>query len=484
MSIKKKLIKGAVWNAISQFGSQGINLLIIVALARLLEPRDFGLVGMVSVITSFLGYFTEFGLLASIIRKRDIDDGDIYTVYWSTIAFSCLVYVVVFFASPLVSLFYQDNRLTLITRVLFLNFLAATLAFIPEALQAKSLEYSKITAANLIGGALSGGLGIALALMKCGVWSLVFQQISMTLFRGVVLVVSTGWRPKFFFSYGKFKELFSFGGHYTLRNLMLYLSENFDYLLVGKLLGPSALGIYTLAFRMSKYAFLKLWGIFGKMLFPAFSSFSGDMERVRKNYIRVSVAGGIVLVPVFIGLLFGLEALVPLIFGAKWLPSVPVVKIFISYLVIASFSYADDPLMISLNEIKILNAAKAMAALMLAGLGYWWAAKYGLVGMAWAFSLSSLAYLIFVKAMVLKRIAISFRAYSAYILPVSIMMMSLLVSGGTYKAILTGLPVRPLLFLAGEAAVIGAVSCAVLIACGIVDRRSKKINIDAVLEFN
>lgn len=483
MSLKKKLFKGAVWNAISQFGSQAINLFIIVILARLLEPKDFGLVGMVSVITSFLGYFTELGLLPSLIQKKHVDDGDVYTVYWSTLFLSCSVYVVVFFAAPLVSLFYGDGRLTLITRVLFMNFLFATLGFVPEVLEAKKLDYSKITMANLISGALSGCIGVALALLKFGVWSLVIQQISMTLIRGMVLIITTGWRPRAYFSYTKFRTLFGFGGHYTVRNLMVYLSENLDYLLVGKFLGPAALGIYTLAFRMSKYAFLKIWAIFGKMLFPAFSSFSDDMERIRKNYVRVSVAGGIVLVPVFIGLLFGLEAIVPLVFGAKWVQTVPIVKIFIAYLVVASFSYADDPLMIALNELKTLNIAKAVATLFLLVLGYWWTVKYGLSGMAWAISVSSLGYIIAVKALVLRRIGMRFAAYSAYISPVSTIIIFLLFTGGAYKMLCADTVSDPVFFLAGEAMALGLVSIFIMAAFKIINIRSRTFTIDAALRI-
>lgn len=480
MSLGKSLYKGAVWNTVSQFGTQAINFITIIILARLLDPKEFGLVGMVSVVTSFLGYFTEFGLLPSLIQKKEIDELDCNTVYWSAIFFTVVLYITVYLAAPLMGMFYRDERLILITRILFINFLVTPLSFIPEILEVKKLKYNKITFANLLGAFLSGIIGIVMALSHFGIWSLVWQQISLTFFRGIVLTFTVGWWPRFRFSILRFKQLFNFGLHYTFRNTVLYLSENTDYLLVGKLLGPAALGIYTLAFRMSKYVFLKLWGVFGKMLFPAFSSFSDDLERIRKNYIKASVAGGLVLVPVFIGLLFGLEALVPLIFGAKWAPTIPIVKIFITYLLAASFSYADDSLMIALNELKVLNATKAGVACALLVLGYWWTKRYGLGGMAWAFTISSLAYIVIVKVMVLRRIKMKIGSYSAYLRSVWVMTVLLLAVGAAFRMLCGSLIQNPFLFLMGEGAILSFMFMIVLITNGVIDVRSRRLNLDTI----
>lgn len=482
VSISKGLFKGAIWNAVSQFGTQGINFVVIIILARLLGPKDFGLVGMVSVITSFLGYFTECGLLPSLIQKREADELDCNTVFWCTVFFSVTLYVSVYLAAPVIGLFYGDDRLVVITRVLFLNFLVAPLGFIPEVLEVKKLKYDKITLADLSGAFLSGVVGIGMAISGYGVWSLVWQQISLVLFRGIVLALTVGWYPRFYFSYVRLKQLFNFGAHYTIRNIMFYLSENIDYLLVGKLLGPTALGIYTLAFRMSKYLFLKLWGVFGKMLFPAFNSFKDDLPRVRRNYLKVSVLGGFVLIPLFIWFFFSLDSLVPIVMGKQWLQTVPVVRVFILYLLFASISYADDALMIALGQIKTLNAMKLLSALGLLVFGYIMIQRMGIIGMAMAYTVVAVSNAYAVQRSLFQRLSFSYLFYVRNFKLLFLLSVTLLIALGICAYFLGG-RVSSFVFLLNECAIFISIFMLFLWKAKLIDFKKRRICMDKIVHF-
>lgn len=455
MSITGKLYHGAVWNAVSQFGTQIINFVIILILARILGPAEFGLVGMVTVITSFLGYFTECGLIPSLIEKKNLDTEDFDTVFWSSLVFSAVLYAFVYWiGAPLIAAFYGNGQLTLIARVASLNFLVAPICFIPELLEVKRLRYSRITCANLISSVLSGVLGVILALSGWGVWSLVWQQIALTLTRGIVLNVIAAWRPRLRFSTARLRQLMGSGFHYTARNLLLYISQNIDYLIVGRLLGPAALGIYTLAFRMSKYAVLKLWGIFGKMLFPAFAIFKDDAERVRKNYQKVCVLGGLLLTPAFIFLFFGLDAIVPLVVGEQWLGVIPVVRIFIVYLLFESVSYADDSLMMAFGQVHKVNRIMAWSTAALFAAGCWLTRAWGIMGMAAAFTCVSIAHILVVKGALLKRIGVSPWAHARTLKKPAMLTVLLAVVLGGYSALMLS-RVSHSIFLAGEMAAAG-----------------------------
>lgn len=430
MSITKKLAIGAIWNSISQFGGQGINFVVTLILARLLTPEDFGLVGMVTVFTSFLGYFSEFGLTPSLIQQKDIDREDEGTVFFSSWGFALIIYLVVYFLAPQIAHFYKNEQVVYLTRVCFLTFLAAPLIFVPEALDIKKVEYHNISRSEVISTLISGVISISLAFLKCGVWALVFQMISYRVIKGICVLYFTKWTIPFLFSYAKFKKHFSFGLQHTIKNLLQYAQENLDYLLVGKLLGARELGIYTMAFRLSKYPLQKLWMIFGQMLFPAFASFKDDIIRIQRNYLRISRLGIFVLWPFLLGLFLYADFFIPILLGIKWVETIPIVKIFIIYLLVQSIFMSTDSILIARNYLKEINIYKILSLIIMIILGIFLIPKYNTAGMAIAFSISTIAYLIATFLFLLKNINLSLNDYLKDI--ISLPLQLFLISIGLY----------------------------------------------------
>ncbi|HBH49743.1 MAG TPA: hypothetical protein DDX98_13950 [Bacteroidales bacterium] len=411
MTFKEKLIRGGIWNAVSQFGAQGINFVIIIILARLLSPNDFGLLGMVTVITGFLSYFSEFGMIASIIKKPQIDDLDCNTAFWSGIAFSIIVYSIIYFTSPLISWFYNQPELTDISRVVSLVFVIGSYSFVPAALEMKRLRYNRIAIIRLVSLIISGPIAIFSALKGFGVWALVFQLLIMEIVAFLGYLFWVNWKPKFKFSFLRFNGLFSFGMHITLNNLIKFFSENIDYLLVGKMLGPTALGLYTMAFRLSRYPIEKIGPIFKNMLFPAFASIQNDSERIRINVIRVSAVVPLVTVPFLFFFYFSSDVIVGIIVGNKWMDAVPMIKIFIVYLFIYSFSFPDEPVMMVTGKIKQLNLIKIIMSLVLLFSGYIMVANFGVKGMTITYTSILSVYYISIKMFTLELISTRFFAY-------------------------------------------------------------------------
>lgn len=402
MSLKKKLINGALWNSVSQILSQAINFVTTIFLARLLTPQDFGLLGQVAVITGLVSFLSEFGFMPSLIQKKDIDDIDLNTAYYGTIALSIIVYALVFFSAPLVGSFYNDDKLVLITRVLFIQFIIASFGFVNDLLEFKNLSFNKITISEILSIFISGIIGIIMAYKGFGVWSLVWQSIIRAVFKSIIIISITKWRPKFIFSFSIFIELIKSGAHFTYRNLTLYISENIDFLLIGKIAGAQMLGVYNIAFRMSNYPFTKIQKIFGKMLFPTFSMFIEDTEKVRKNYLKITLLGGLILIPALVFIFFGIDLIVTVLLGAKWNQSIDIVRILVFYLIFSSISFADDSIMLAMNEIKKLNIVKSIVFSLLLISGIIFTNLYGAKGMAFVFSFFSILYIIAIKIILLK----------------------------------------------------------------------------------
>ncbi len=410
-STLNRLIRGTLWNGLSQFGTQAFNMLITILLAHRLVPDDFGLFGMVVVFTAFIGYLSEFGLTAALIQRKDADQLDIDTVFWSSLILSAVLYLAVYLAAPAIAFFYKEPRLTLVTRVIFLTFLVMPLNYIPEVIQTKKLQYGIITAAEITSVIVSGLIAVAMAYAGMGPWSLVGQALSKTAVRAAVLVVLTRWTPRLAFSMKRLANLADMGVHVTLNNLMMFAADNVDYLLVGKLLGQNALGLYTMAFRVSKYPIQKIVGIFGKMLFPVFSTFNDEPERVNRNFLRLLVFFLSWVTPALIFGFFAAEPLVLIVLGYKWVNIVPLVKIFMVYLVINSFCLQNQPIFVALARVKIWNLVQFLSTVLLALCGFAGIRFLGLRGMAIAFTAVTSLSLIVISGILIKILKMPFASF-------------------------------------------------------------------------
>lgn len=480
MSLKQKFFKASIWNTVSQFSSQGINFIIIIILARVLAPKDFGLVGMVTVITAFLGYFTEWGLIASIIKKRDLDTLDCNTAFWSGIVFSVLLYGIAFWSAPLIAKFYDQPQLTLITRVICIDFLIRPFGFVHSALEAKALKYNILATAQLLSLFASGLIAVILALLGFGVWSLVFQVIAKSFFHSVTLIVLVNWKPGLMFSVERFKELIGFGVHVTANNVLKFVIENIDYLLVGKLLGPTSLGIYTLAFRLSRYPLEKMCGIFGRILFPTFAILQDDLKRLRKNMMRISLAGGLVITPFLVILLLGTKPLVTLSVGEKWLGAVPVIRIFTAYLFFSSVSFGDEPLMLAINKVKTLNCLKALTSVVLLVFGYIAIRNYGLIGMAITVTFVYVVYTVIVKRGILYHLKINVWEFLRDLKFVFLYTVTMFMLTGLY-ALCTYDKLNNLSYVSVEILIVGFLTILIIKKYRLVDFKKMEFNIDRII---
>lgn len=433
MSIKQKLINGAIWNTISQVLSQVINFVTTIILARLLTPQDFGLIGQVAVITGLVSFLSEFGFMPSLIQKKNIDDKDLNTAFYGTIIFSIVIYFTVYMSAPLVGKFYNNNEHVLITRVIFIQFLFAPFGFINDLLEYKRLDFKKIIISDLLSILISGIAGILMAYSGYGVWSLVWQGNIRTISKVIIIVLITTWRPKLIFSFQVFLELTKSGAHFTYRNLTLYITENIDFLLVGKIAGATTLGVYNIAFRMSNYPFTKVQQILGKMLFPAFTMLREDIQKVTHNYLKISLIGAFILLPSLIFIFFGTDLIVKLLLGEKWLQAIDVVRILVIYLFFSSISFADDAIMLALNKVKILNIAKTIMFILLLIFGFIFTKKYGAIGMASVFSVFSILYIVTIKTLLLKQLDISIFSFLLNFKDIIILLVILIIAYSCFE---------------------------------------------------
>ena len=286
-SLKDKTVKGVGWSAIDNVSQMGVTFLVSIVLARLLTPDDYGLLGLITIVTAICTTLVNGGFTTALIRKKDITDDDYDTAFIVNLALSTLLYGAVYLCSPLIADFFNREELVSLTRVASLGLIAGALSIVPQTRLTKRIDFKAQTKITLIASVTSGVIGIAMALCSFGVWSLVAQTLSSQLLRTILLWVNDKWIPKLRFSKASFHELFGFGWKMMLSSLLDTLWKDLYQAVVGKFYSPATLGQYTRSKQFSQLLSVNLNNVVQRVTFPVLSNIQDDRDRMVGVYRRM-----------------------------------------------------------------------------------------------------------------------------------------------------------------------------------------------------
>lgn len=285
--LKDKTVKGVGWSAIDNVTQMGVTFIVSIVLARLLTPDDYGLIGIITIFTMVCNTLINAGFNSALIRKKDCTDDDYNTVFICNMVLSLLLYAVIFFCSPLISDFFGREELTALTQVSTLSMIIGALAIVQQTRLTKRIDFKTQTKITLTASVSSGALGIVMALLNFGVWSLVAQQLAAQALRTVLLFVYNKWLPRLRFSRESFHELFGFGWKLMLSGLLDTVWKELYQLVVGKFYNPATLGQYTRSKQFSQLFSSNLTNVVQRVTFPVLSNIQDDKERLVSAYRRI-----------------------------------------------------------------------------------------------------------------------------------------------------------------------------------------------------
>lgn len=318
---------GVKWNFASQGGQQVTQLLTMIVLARLLVPADFGLLGMATVVIGFVSVFKDLGTAAAVIQAREPTDRLLSSVFWANVTFGCLGAGFLMLIAPLVATFYHHPRMTALLRVLALNFAISGLSILQQALFERKLHFRALARVEMTGVLAGAIVGITYASAGGGVWALVAQSITSTGCISLMLWLLSDWRPRMLFCWAELRRVARFSLNLTGFNVFNYVVRNADYLLIGRFLGATPLGIYTLAYRIMLYPLQSVTTVIGRVMFPVYSKLQDDDERFRTAYIGTAGIIAVITFPLMIGVCVLADPFIHSVFGTKWMAAVPVIRI-------------------------------------------------------------------------------------------------------------------------------------------------------------
>ena len=325
--IKNKAISGISWNISTRIGGQVLQFGTLIILTRLLEPRDFGLVGMVTVFIGFARIFIDLGFGDALIQRSDADERYFTTVFWVNVIMGIFLSALFFLIAPAISQFYNYPFLVPIARVLAILFFVNSLSVIPLTLFRRSLDFRRLATIEIFASVLGAAVAIVMAVADYGVWSLVGQQLVFaTVTMGSMWIFVT-WHPTWLFDRNALKDLFSFSMNLIGYRVFDYTVGNIDNMLVGKYLGPVPLGFYSRAYNTMRLP-CQVSAPLAEVMFPVLSRFQSDKDQLKRIYLRTVGIIALVTFPVMSGLLVVTKPFVLAFFGNKWSGMIPVLQIF------------------------------------------------------------------------------------------------------------------------------------------------------------
>jgi len=326
-SLKHQAVSGVKWSAVSQVSRQGTQLLTTIILAHLLTPSDFGLVGMAMVVIGFIGIFKDLGTSAAIIQRKVLSERLLSSIFWVNVGFGTLAMAVLFLGAPLGGAIYHEPRVIAILRILSLSFFISGLSILQQALLERSLAFDTLAKVEIISVLCGAVVGIGLAVVGAGVWSLVFQSLTTVSVTTVLLWLFSSWRPKRIFYWQEVKSVSSYSLNLVGFSIFNYFARNADYLLIGRYLGALELGYYTLAYRTLLFPLRNISAVIGRVMFPVYSAIQDDNRRFSYTYLKVASSIALITFPMMMGVLALAKPFVILVFGTKWLPVIPLLMI-------------------------------------------------------------------------------------------------------------------------------------------------------------
>jgi len=346
-SLKKTTVKGVGWSFADNISSSGITFLVGLILARILTPKEYGLIGIITIFIAVFNSIVDSGFSNALIRKKEADNTDYNTVFIFNLLLSVVLFSILYVCAPLIADFFNQPELIPLTRVMGVIVIINAFAIIQRTLLVKKIDFRTQTKVSLIASISSGIVGIGMALSGLGVWSLVGQQITRQLLNTVFLWLFSRWRPVWQFSKTSFQSLFSFGWKLLVSGLIDTIWRELYLFIIGKFYTAESLGQYTRAQQFNSIFSSNLTAVVQRVSYPVLSSIQDENDRLREAYRKIIKTTMLASFTCMLGLAAIAKPMVLVLIGAKWLPSV-------AFLQIICFSGMLYPLQaINLNMLQV-----------------------------------------------------------------------------------------------------------------------------------
>ena len=406
--LKEKTIRGGLARLMAQTADFVCRLGSLMVLARLLDPKDFGLVGMVTAFTGVLMLLRDFGLSAAAIQHTSVTEDQLSNLFWINVLVGMLLALLLVATAPAVAAFYHEPRLRAVSAALSLSFLFNAVGIQHGAMLQRQMRFAALAVINTISLMLSIAFAIGAAVAGFGYWALVAMAVSGPLMTSIGFWIVAAWTPGPPRRRTGIRSMIRFGGTITLGGLVVYVATNFEKVLLGRYWGADAIGLYGRAFQLVNIPTANLNGAAGEVAFTALSRLQNDGDRLRRYFLRGYCLVLAMTVPLTLLCALFSADVVQVFLGAKWSAAAPIFRFLAPTILVFAIANPLSWLLLSLGLVKRqLKMGLAIAPTMI--VSYVIGLPFGPKGVAFAYSTVMLLWLFPLIAWAVHGTAISFR---------------------------------------------------------------------------
>jgi O-antigen/teichoic acid export membrane protein len=391
--LKAKTIRGGFARLCAQAANFLLRLGSLMILARLLGPKDFGLVGMVTAFTGVLNLFRDFGLSSAAIQRPNVTNEQASTLFWINMLFGVVLGLIAAGLAPVIAAFYHEPRLIPVTAVLAAGFVFNAAGVQHQVLLQRQMRFTALAAIGISSLIIGTAIGMGGAKTGYGYWALVIMTVSLPLTNTIGLWLTTGWIPGLPRRQVGIRSMMRFGGTLTLSGLVVYIANNFEKVLLGRFWGADAIGIYGRAYQLINIPTDNLNSAAGEVGFSALSRLQDDPLRLKRYFLKgYSLLLALTLPVTFVCGIFANDVILVLL-GPKWTEAASIFRLLAPTILVFAIANPLGWLLSSIGLVgRLLKMSLVIAPIMI--VGYLLAVPYGPKGVAVALSTIMAVWLI------------------------------------------------------------------------------------------
>ena len=389
-NLRRRSVRGGVLVMASQAAQFALSLGSTAVLARILTPDDFGLMAMVAALTSFLALFLDLGLSSATVQRRHLTSGQVSGLFWANVALGLLLAAIMVAIGPWVARFYGRGELRGVMMATALGFVMAGTSVQHYALLERELRFATLARIEVTSVAIGIAAAIAAALLGAGYWALVCMLLVQQAVGTAGAWLSSGWRPGRPTRVSGLRPLLSFGLGLAGFNTLNYLSRNLDNLIIGRVAGGQALGLYSKAYSLLMLPVSRVRGPVSAVVVPALSRLQDDERRFKRYYLKAITGIASIGMPIAVFLFVFADDVVRIVLGPRWAQSAVLFKILAPAAFVETFNTVGSWACTPFGRSGRLVRWQLVATCVTVG-SFLVGARWGAFGVAAAFSASTLA---------------------------------------------------------------------------------------------
>jgi PST family polysaccharide transporter len=412
-SVGKLAKAGIFYTVIARLGNTFTQVIGSIFLARLLDPADFGILQYGWLIIGFATKFGEFGFNMGLIqRNQEVRPEHVNTLFVLDLSFKVALWIVVLICTPVIADFFHEPVLRTFLPVFSFYIVLECFSTSPVTMLQRNMNFKAYSQVLAIDRTVQLAGALTFAALGYGVWSLVIGEFCGLIWSSLRAIQLSGWRPRLQFDREISRELFGYGNWVFLRNLFRFLSDNIDYLIIGRFLDAQQLGYYTKAFELMKTPRKRITRALSSVVFPAFARVQNQPERVKRGFEKLVLSVSLVAYPIQIAMLMAAPAFVYVVLGEKWAPTITCVQI----MCVAGILRALDPFLnsvITTSGFVRRSALRRVIEFAILAVAVYIGVQWGINGVSAAVTITSVIVMILMLNLIRRVSLIGWREYFA-----------------------------------------------------------------------